>query len=382
MWLQQDSYRGELSDPMSLHRYMYVNQNPINNYDLYGFSSTSPYYESLNTIAKNPVLGSTLGVQIGSADWGADIAIGVAQMSSSNDPISSFSYRVLGSAIDKGSFSNLGDLFDSIQLAAQYSVNPILAKIKNNNYDPLESTFRLMHTGKSYVLSQAFCVGDEEYFHDGQTFVDDLFPGLTNIGNATNPDTNYLEKGYLFGRTAGDIVDIITVLQGIKSGINSFRHKLPQSSVEHILRGNFDSQGRFLGGMHSYKEAELAIKSDKIKAGVKLADGSIMRIDDLDIVVKKSNGTSDIWVYKYDNYSGRFRWQRKSLFPESWTEDDIINASRNIFISPTDSTSKFDTFIDKLIGGSKGVEGQYRGVTLQGYKKNITDIVTAYPITQ
>ncbi|MBD3362702.1 hypothetical protein GF362_03215 [Candidatus Dojkabacteria bacterium] len=40
-WMRQDDYRGDISDPMSLHRYMYVNQNPINWWDLYGYKTNN-----------------------------------------------------------------------------------------------------------------------------------------------------------------------------------------------------------------------------------------------------------------------------------------------------------------------------------------------------
>lgn len=38
-WLQQDPYRGQLADPMSLHRYGYVENNPISFLDFYGYLS-------------------------------------------------------------------------------------------------------------------------------------------------------------------------------------------------------------------------------------------------------------------------------------------------------------------------------------------------------
>ncbi len=38
VWLQQDVYRGQINEPMSLHRSMYVKNNPINYADLYGFA--------------------------------------------------------------------------------------------------------------------------------------------------------------------------------------------------------------------------------------------------------------------------------------------------------------------------------------------------------
>lgn len=36
-WLEQDPYRGRIAEPMTLHRYGYVGDNPINHVDLYGF---------------------------------------------------------------------------------------------------------------------------------------------------------------------------------------------------------------------------------------------------------------------------------------------------------------------------------------------------------
>ena len=37
VWMGQDSYRGMMNDPFSLHRYAYVNNNPLNYYDHYGY---------------------------------------------------------------------------------------------------------------------------------------------------------------------------------------------------------------------------------------------------------------------------------------------------------------------------------------------------------
>ncbi len=40
VWMGQDVYRGRLEEPMSLHRFGYVNDNPVNYLDWYGFWST------------------------------------------------------------------------------------------------------------------------------------------------------------------------------------------------------------------------------------------------------------------------------------------------------------------------------------------------------
>ena len=40
VWMGQDSYRGRLDSPMSLHRYGYVGNNPVNYYDYYGYVIT------------------------------------------------------------------------------------------------------------------------------------------------------------------------------------------------------------------------------------------------------------------------------------------------------------------------------------------------------
>ncbi|MCI5183008.1 MAG: hypothetical protein D3921_10945 [Candidatus Electrothrix sp. AW1] len=47
VWMGQDSYRGRLSEPGSLHRFGYVNNNPTNNFDFYGYFSLS---DALKTI--------------------------------------------------------------------------------------------------------------------------------------------------------------------------------------------------------------------------------------------------------------------------------------------------------------------------------------------
>ncbi|MCI5138967.1 MAG: RHS repeat-associated core domain-containing protein [Candidatus Electrothrix sp. AR1] len=40
VWMGQDSYRGRLSDPGSLHRFGYVGNNPVSLWDWYGFSDS------------------------------------------------------------------------------------------------------------------------------------------------------------------------------------------------------------------------------------------------------------------------------------------------------------------------------------------------------
>ena len=42
----QDSYRGRLSAPGSLHRFGYVLNNPLNYYDYYGYSDVMTYKEA------------------------------------------------------------------------------------------------------------------------------------------------------------------------------------------------------------------------------------------------------------------------------------------------------------------------------------------------
>lgn len=43
VWMGQDSYRGTLDEPMSLHRFGYVSNNPVNAWDWYGFSDDSMF---------------------------------------------------------------------------------------------------------------------------------------------------------------------------------------------------------------------------------------------------------------------------------------------------------------------------------------------------
>lgn len=42
-WLQQDSYRGQLVEPVTLHRYGYVGGNPVNRVDWYGYQTCSTW---------------------------------------------------------------------------------------------------------------------------------------------------------------------------------------------------------------------------------------------------------------------------------------------------------------------------------------------------
>ncbi|MCI5180713.1 MAG: RHS repeat-associated core domain-containing protein, partial [Candidatus Electrothrix sp. AW3_4] len=47
VWMGQDSYRGIISDPMSLHRYGFVGNNPVSYWDWYGFE---PKWGQLGTV--------------------------------------------------------------------------------------------------------------------------------------------------------------------------------------------------------------------------------------------------------------------------------------------------------------------------------------------
>lgn len=48
VWMQQDPYRGRLVEPVTLHRYGYVYDNPINYFDHYGYNRESRPFTTLN----------------------------------------------------------------------------------------------------------------------------------------------------------------------------------------------------------------------------------------------------------------------------------------------------------------------------------------------
>ncbi len=112
VWLQQDRYRGQIQDPMSLLRYSYVKNSPVNFKDLYGYDWWSDWSGDLSRrandwsndlsmrvdIAKqdlttygqhlqnDPVktLSSTwLGFQMGALDWAADTVTSIGQFGGS-----------------------------------------------------------------------------------------------------------------------------------------------------------------------------------------------------------------------------------------------------------------------------------------------------------
>jgi RHS repeat-associated protein len=73
-WLQQDVYRGEIMDPMSLHRYMYVGNSPVNFRDWYGYLGNCAFYDpvcNFNYVQDNGVQSSLNEVQDSyNAAWG------------------------------------------------------------------------------------------------------------------------------------------------------------------------------------------------------------------------------------------------------------------------------------------------------------------------
>ncbi|MCI5219288.1 MAG: RHS repeat-associated core domain-containing protein [Candidatus Electrothrix sp. LOE2] len=48
VWMGQDTYRGRLNDPASLHRFMYVNDNPVSYWDWYGYTLECPDAPPIN----------------------------------------------------------------------------------------------------------------------------------------------------------------------------------------------------------------------------------------------------------------------------------------------------------------------------------------------
>jgi RHS repeat-associated protein len=89
-WLQQDKYRGEPVNPLSLHRYQYVTNSPINNRDYYGYwlnnvtdwvndrvEDTKDFYkENKETI--DAVASTTISIGVGVAVVAGCAAAGVA----------------------------------------------------------------------------------------------------------------------------------------------------------------------------------------------------------------------------------------------------------------------------------------------------------------
>jgi RHS repeat-associated protein len=49
IWLVQDSYRGEVSNPIALARYVYVSDNPITFHDLFGFLTSSKFVNDIDS---------------------------------------------------------------------------------------------------------------------------------------------------------------------------------------------------------------------------------------------------------------------------------------------------------------------------------------------
>ncbi len=80
VWLSQDSYRGRVRDPRTLHRYGYVGNNPIGYLDLHGWLACSPY--------------------LGGASYSKCYKSGgIFQYVSEDDPINSQQFRNLEQAI-------------------------------------------------------------------------------------------------------------------------------------------------------------------------------------------------------------------------------------------------------------------------------------------
>ena len=75
-WLQQDSYRGRISDPQSAHRYGYVGNNPIRYIDLWGYvrKTIGGYYVNINDQTGVVSVGGTmpttaLGIDLGQSGF-------------------------------------------------------------------------------------------------------------------------------------------------------------------------------------------------------------------------------------------------------------------------------------------------------------------------
>jgi hypothetical protein len=61
IWLQQDSYRGILRNPITLHRYAYGGANPVTNVELYGFGWREAFIGAIGGAVGGAVVGSIGG---------------------------------------------------------------------------------------------------------------------------------------------------------------------------------------------------------------------------------------------------------------------------------------------------------------------------------
>jgi len=200
-WNRQDEYRGRLNDPQSVLRYLYVKQSPVNLKDYYGFDFFSDVRAQFDSIA-NTGVGIWIGQQIGQLDWLADTAIGITELVAAGVPLT-YPLRLYGYATGQG--------------------------------DLVYNFFRDLRCAKSDFLSRAAGVGDEEYYRDGTSIFDSMFPGLTNLGNISNSNYSYLERGYLLGRAEGDVFDIATIAYGIYKGGAKVVSMIKSGSVEEFF---------------------------------------------------------------------------------------------------------------------------------------------------
>uniref|UniRef100_UPI004055E844 RHS repeat-associated core domain-containing protein n=1 Tax=Candidatus Electrothrix sp. TaxID=2170559 RepID=UPI004055E844 len=73
VWMGQDTYRGRLNDPASLHRFMYVGDNPVSYVDKYGYVIT---YLMDKTKYINPVYWESRWLTGSEDDWNKTIEFG------------------------------------------------------------------------------------------------------------------------------------------------------------------------------------------------------------------------------------------------------------------------------------------------------------------
>ncbi|RWX44233.1 RHS repeat-associated core domain-containing protein [Candidatus Electrothrix aarhusensis] len=100
VWMGQDSYRGMLDDPMSLHRYGYVGNNPLIYFDLYG-------YFGWRDVGNLALAGLDFVSGVAKA-FGAGIALGTGQVATSGSLASAAISDLDDSSKELSSFVNNG----------------------------------------------------------------------------------------------------------------------------------------------------------------------------------------------------------------------------------------------------------------------------------
>ncbi|MEW4411866.1 EndoU domain-containing protein [Clostridium sp. AN503] len=381
-FLTEDSYLGNITDPLTLNRYNYVKSSPLNYTDPSGHyafgdpdNQTSAYNKQDST--RNASSGSTPQYQTGSPNYstspytkqsackeisdeikrhqgallgaGVGVAIILITAATGGAPLlavvgASAAYAgsglIIGGALQKG----IDSAYIAHKLKTEYGIN--VAEYQDIEVSQLPQE------------AQALCEQFEENGKDMETYLGE--------GTALSAAGAVIyEAGMLLDRIGPTVKEasksaferIKSWINGVtkgRSGTNTTSSNISPEMEEKILEGQrVGTSNKIIGGHSSNtvnnNSPNFAVEEVKINP----------------------DGTKVVKYYKQFPDGNVSRLKTSTLFPESWSDNEIIDAVQNIADSKPIGTRPLD--------GQTLHRGNINGVEIDVIKQG-NDVISAYPV--